>query len=126
MTKKEFSLLSKSQKKLDTYLSGIRSMRKLPGLIVVVDPNRESIAVAEANCLGIPVMALVDTNCDPDLVDHVIACNDDALKCVKLIIQSLAEAILDKKKELGYFSEKKGDNSVVEANKQPDESGDEG
>lgn len=126
MTKKEYSLLSKSQRKLENHLSGIRAMRKVPGLVVVVDPNRESIAVAEANRLGIPVMALVDTNCDPDLVDYVIACNDDALKCVKLIIQELASAALEKKKELGFSLEKKKENPVVEADKQPDESGDEG
>lgn len=126
MTKKEYSLLSKTQKKLDTNLSGIRSMRKLPGLLIVVDPNREEIAVAEANRLGIPVMALVDTNCDPDLIDHVIACNDDALKCVKLIIQALAEAVFQKKKELGFSFEKAVDDSAIAADKQPDDSGDEG
>lgn len=126
MTKKEHSLLSKTQKKLDNHFSGIRSMRKLPGLLVVVDPNREFIAVAEANRLGIPVMALVDTNCDPDLVDHVIACNDDALKCVKLIIQALSTAVLEKKKELGFSLDKKAGNSAIGADKQPDESGDEG
>lgn len=126
MTKKEHSLLSKAQQKLENYLSGIRAMRKLPGLVVVVDPNRESIAVAEANRLGIPVMALVDTNCDPDLIDHVIACNDDALKCVKLIVQCLADAALDQKKQMGYFNEKKLDNPTLEANKQPDQTGDEG
>lgn len=126
MTKKEYSMLSKSQQKLENHLSGVRAMRKLPGLVVVVDPNREEIAVAEARKLGIPVMALVDTNCDPDLIDYVIACNDDALKCVKLIIQSLSEAISEKKKELGIQREKPEENPVVEANKQPDESGDEG
>lgn len=135
MTKKEFSMLSKTQQKLERNLSGIRSMRKPPGLVIVVDPNREQIAVAEARKLGIPVMALVDTNCDPDLVDYVIACNDDALKCVKLIIQSIATAILEKKKELGLLKPKKEEgpvaleekkNPVVEANKEPDESGDQG
>lgn len=125
MTKKEYALLSKDQKKLENHLSGIRSMRKLPGLVVVVDPNRESIAVAEANRLGIPIMALVDTNCDPDQIDYVIACNDDALKCVKLIIQALANAISEKKKELGYF-DKKGESNAVSANKPSDDSGDEG
>ena len=100
LTKKEMILLSREQEKLSRNLSGIRSMRKLPGLIVVVDPSKEHIAVAEANKLGIPVMGLVDTNCDPDPIDYVIACNDDALKSIKLIMQSLMHAILDKKKEL--------------------------
>lgn len=126
MTKKERSVLSKTQEKLDNHLSGIRAMRKPPGLVVVVDPNREQIAVAEAKKLGIPVMALVDTNCDPDLIDYVIACNDDALKCVKLIIQSLASAIVEKKKELGLLKPKTEEKAAVEANKQPDQSGDEG
>ena len=79
--------------------TAIRAMRKPPGLLVVVDPSKEHIAVAEANTLGIPVMALVDTNCDPDPIDYVIACNDDALKSVKLILQTLAQAIIDKKNE---------------------------
>ena len=126
MTKKEYSMLSKSHQKLENNLSGVRSMRKLPGLVVVVDPNREEIAVAEARKLGIPVMALVDTNCDPDLIDYVIACNDDALKCVKLIVQYLADTATAKKKELGLHKPKSEENPVVKANKQPDESGDEG
>ncbi|QVL57628.1 MAG: 30S ribosomal protein S2 [Simkaniaceae bacterium] len=99
-TKKEITLLTKEREKLNRNLSGIRAMRKPPGLIVVVDPNKEHIAVAEANKLGIPVMALVDTNCDPDPIDHVIACNDDALKSIKLIIQAISDAVIDKKGEL--------------------------
>ncbi len=99
-TKKELSLLNKDQIKLDRNLSGIRAMRKIPGLLIVVDPSREHIAVAEANKLGIPVMALVDTNCDPDPIDHIIACNDDALKSIKLILQALTQAIVDKKNEM--------------------------
>ena len=89
VTKKELSLLTKEQIKLDKNLSGIRSMRKVPGLVIVVDPSKEHIAVAEANKLGIPVMALVDTNCDPDPIDYVIACNDDALKSINLILKAL-------------------------------------
>lgn len=100
LTKKELSLLTKDQMKLDRNLSGIRGMRKLPGLVIVVDPSKEHIAVAEANKLGIPVMGLVDTNCNPDPIQYVIACNDDALKSVKLIIQALAQAIIEKKNEM--------------------------
>ena len=99
-TKKELSMLGKERVKLDRNLSGIRAMRKVPGLLIVVDPSMEHIAVAEANKLGIPVMALVDTNCDPDPIDYVIACNDDALKSVKLILQSLMQAIIDKKNDM--------------------------
>ncbi len=100
LTKKELSLLAKKLDKLERNLSGVRSMRKLPGLLVVVDPNQEHIAVKEAKKLGIPVLALVDTNCDPDPIDYIIPCNDDALKSVKLIIQSLTQAIIDKKNAL--------------------------
>ncbi|NNM43179.1 MAG: 30S ribosomal protein S2 [Chlamydiae bacterium] len=99
-TKKELSLLNKEQIKLDRNLSGIRAMRKPPGLVIVVDPSKEHIAVAEAKKLGIPVMGLVDTNCDPDPIDYVIACNDDALKSIKLILQAITQSIIDKKNEL--------------------------
>ena len=81
-------------------------MRKPPGLLIVVDPSQEHFAVAEANKLGIPVMALVDTNCDPDPIDYVIACNDDALKSIKLILQTLVEAIVEKKNEIRLTSGK--------------------
>lgn len=97
-TKKEMTQLTKLQEKLDRNLSGVRTMRKPPGLLVVVDPNKEHIAVAEARKLGIPVMALVDTNCDPDPIDYVIPCNDDALKSVKLVVQAITEVISEQKK----------------------------
>lgn len=100
LTKKEISLMNKEQIKLDRNLSGIRAMRRPPGLVIVVDPSMEHIAVAEANKLGIPVLGLVDTNCDPDPIDYVIACNDDALKSIKLILQSITQAVLEKKAEM--------------------------
>jgi small subunit ribosomal protein S2 len=100
LTKKEVSELGKERIKLDRNLAGIRSMRKLPGLLIVVDPGKEHIAVAEANTLGIPVMALVDTNCDPDPIDYVIACNDDALKSIKVILSSITQAIIDQKNDM--------------------------
>jgi small subunit ribosomal protein S2 len=101
VTKKELSLLTKEQDKLSRNLSGIRAMRKPPGLLIVVDSVKEHIAVLEAKKLGIPVMAIVDTNCDPDLVDYVIAGNDDALKSNQIILQTLAQVIIEKKEELG-------------------------
>lgn len=101
LTKKELSQLAKMQSKLERNLSGIRAMRKVPGLIIVVDPSKEHIAVAEARTLGIPIMAVVDTNCDPDLIDYVIAGNDDALKSNKIILQALTNTIIDKKTALG-------------------------
>lgn len=106
LTKKELSLLSKDQIKLDKNLSGVRGMRKPPGLVIVVDPSKEHLAVAEANKLGIPVMALVDTNCDPDPIEYVIACNDDALKSIKLIVETLTKAIAEKKNDIKVFANK--------------------
>jgi small subunit ribosomal protein S2 len=108
MTKKEISMLSKEQIKLNRNLSGIRAMRKVPGLVVVVDPSHEHIAVCEANKLGIPVMGLVDTNCDPDPIKYVIACNDDALKSIKLILKALTRAAIERKKEM-QIAVSKGD-----------------
>lgn len=123
ITKKELSLLTKEQAKLERNLSGVRSMRKLPGLLIVVDPSSEHIAVAEANKLKIPVMALVDTNCDPDPIQYIIPCNDDALKSVKLIMQELAQAIIDKKNELGYFVEGEEADEEKKAKEMADEEG---
>ena len=120
LTKKELSVLSKEQAKLERNLSGIRAMRKPPGLLIVVDPSTEHIAIAEAKKLGIPVMALVDTNCDPDPIDYVIACNDDALKSIKLILQSLMQAIIDRKNELNVGAAK-GDERGQEEGEQSGE-----
>lgn len=100
LTKKELAMLGKEQEKLNRNLSGIRAMRKIPGLLIVVDPSKEHLAVAEAKKLGIPVMALVDTNCDPDPIDYIIACNDDALKSIKLILTSLTQSMIDKKNDM--------------------------
>jgi small subunit ribosomal protein S2 len=115
LTKKELSLLTKDQIKLEKNLSGIRAMRKLPGLLIVVDPSKEHIAVAEANKLGIPVMALVDTNCNPDPIQYVIACNDDALKSIKIILSALAQAIIDMKNDMMVGISKEGDESQESA-----------
>ncbi len=106
LTKKEVSLLTKDQIKLEKNLSGVRGMRKVPGLVIVVDPSKEHLAVAEANKLGIPVMGLVDTNCDPDPINYVIACNDDALKSIKLILETLVSAIVDKKNDIKVYASK--------------------
>ena len=101
LTKKEMSELGKAQTKLDRNLGGIRAMRKPPGLLIIIDPSKEHLAVAEARKLRIPIMAIVDTNCDPDLIDYVIAGNDDALKSNKTIMQVLTNTIIERKKELG-------------------------
>ncbi|MCH9612385.1 MAG: 30S ribosomal protein S2 [Chlamydiia bacterium] len=123
LNKKELSLLDKSRIKLDKNLSGIRSMRKLPGLVFVIDPAKEHIAVAEARKLGIPVMALVDTNADPDIIDLPIPANDDSIKCVRLIMSALTDVIMKKKKEMNIKSgkDKKEDEKVAVSADKEDE-----
>ncbi|ANH78502.1 SSU ribosomal protein S2p [Candidatus Chlamydia sanziniae] len=101
LTKKETALLAKRHQKLLKNLEGIRYMKKVPGLLIVVDPTYEKIAVAEAKKLGIPVLALVDTNCDPTPIDYVIPCNDDSLKSIRLIINVIKENILNTKYKQG-------------------------
>ena len=95
LPKKEVAKLKLEIEKLDKYLGGIKDMKKLPGAMFVVDPRKEKIAVAEAHKLGIPVVAIVDTNCDPDDVDYVIPGNDDAIRAVKLIASTMANAIIE-------------------------------
>ncbi len=124
LKKKEISVLGKERVKLDRNLSGIRSMRKPPGLLIVVDPSKEHIAVAEANTLGIPIMALVDTNCDPDPIDYVIACNDDALKSIKVILSAITQAIIDQKNDMN-LPVSKGDTDAPPSEGDDDEEGSE-
>lgn len=81
--------------KLEKYLGGIKDMRKLPGAMFVVDPRKERNAILEARKLGIPVVAIVDTNCDPDEVDYVIPGNDDAIRAVRLIASKMADAVIE-------------------------------
>ena len=95
LTKKEATKLKLEIEKLEKYLGGIKDMKKLPGALFVVDPRKEKIAVAEAHKLGIPVVAIVDINCDPDEVDYVIPGNDDAIRAVKLIASTMANAIIE-------------------------------
>jgi small subunit ribosomal protein S2 len=113
LTKKEISILTKLQIKLEKNLSGVRGMRKVPGLVIVVDPSKENIAVAEAKILGIPVMGLVDTNCNPDPIDYVIPCNDDAQRSIKLVLEALTSAIIEKKNELQFFEKDEEDAQEV-------------
>ena len=95
LPKKEAIKLKAEQEKLEKNLSGIKDMKKLPGAMFVVDPRKEHIAVMEARALGIPVVAIVDTNCDPDEVDYAIPGNDDAIRAVKLIASKMADAVLE-------------------------------
>lgn len=95
LPKKEVGKLKLEAEKLTKYLGGIKEMRRLPGAMFVVDPRKEKIAVSEARKLGIPVVAIVDTNCDPDEVDYVIPGNDDAIRAVKLIAATIANAVIE-------------------------------
>jgi small subunit ribosomal protein S2 len=93
LTKKEMLGLKREKEKLEQSLGGIKSMRKLPDAIFVVDPKQEEIAVKEARKLGIPVVAVIDTNCDPDLVDYKVPGNDDAIRAIRLFCSAIADAI---------------------------------
>ena len=95
LPKKEVIKLSLEIEKLEKFLGGIKTMEKLPGALFIVDPRKERIAVAEAKKLGIPVVAIVDTNCDPDDIDYIIPGNDDAIRAVKLISQVMANALIE-------------------------------
>jgi small subunit ribosomal protein S2 len=92
LPKKETIKLTRELQKLEKNLDGIRDMNKLPGAVFVIDPKREHIAVEEARRLGIPIIALIDTNCDPTGIDHVIPANDDAIRSIKLFVSKIADA----------------------------------
>ncbi|GFI62257.1 30S ribosomal protein S2 [Clostridiales bacterium] len=95
LPKKEVALLLHEKEKLDKNLGGIKEMKRIPDVMFVVDPRKEKIAIQEAHILGIPVVAIVDTNCDPEEVDYVIPGNDDAIRAVKLIASKIADAVIE-------------------------------
>ena len=95
LSKKEVLSLRKEMEKLEKYLGGIKDMKKLPGALFIVDPRKERIAVAEAHKLHIPIVAIIDTNCDPDEIDYPIPGNDDAIRAVKLITGRMADAVIE-------------------------------
>ena len=97
LPKKEVAALMHEMEKLEKNLGGIKEMKKIPDLMFVVDTRKEKIAVQEAHTLGIPIVAIVDTNCDPDEIDYVIPGNDDAIRAVKLIASKVADAVLESK-----------------------------
>jgi small subunit ribosomal protein S2 len=103
--KKEILLMEKERIKLDRNLGGIKNMRSLPDVLFVIDPKKEEIAVCEANKLNIPVVALTDTNCDPDGIGYVIPGNDDAIRAIKLISSVIADAVLAGKAKRGEEAE---------------------
>ncbi|MEK7341125.1 MAG: 30S ribosomal protein S2 [Candidatus Binatota bacterium] len=97
LTKKEMLGLRREKEKLEQSLGGIKGMKKLPDAIFVVDPNQEEIAVKEARKLGIPVVAVIDTNCDPDMVDYKVPGNDDAIRAIRLFCAAISDAVIEGK-----------------------------
>jgi small subunit ribosomal protein S2 len=95
LPKKEALVLNRKIEKLQLRLGGIRNMRRLPEILIVIDTRRESTAVKEANTLNIPVMALADTNSDPDVIDYIIPANDDAVRAIKLLVAAMADAVIE-------------------------------
>ena len=95
LPKKEVILLRKEYERLEKFLGGIKDMKTLPGALFIIDPRKERIAVAEARKLGIPIVGIVDTNCDPDEIDYVIPGNDDAIRAVKLLCTKMADAVIE-------------------------------
>ena len=124
MTKKEMMVMKKERERLGRNLAGMKDMKSLPGALVVVDPVREKIAVAEANKMKIPVVAFVDTNGDPDIVQYSIPGNDDAIKAIRVVISVLANAVIEGKQEaIRIFEEKEQaqEQSAPEEEKKPKE-----
>jgi small subunit ribosomal protein S2 len=97
LPKKEVVQLNKELERLEKFLGGIKDMKQLPDALFIIDPRKERIAVAEARKLNIPIVGIVDTNCDPDEIDYVIPANDDAIRAVKLLTAKIADAILESK-----------------------------
>jgi len=115
MTKKEVIKLNLEIEKLEKFLGGIKTMDKLPGALFIVDPKKEKNAVLEARKLGIPIVAIVDTNCDPDEIDYVIPGNDDAIRSVKLISGAIANAVIEARQgEMGETAAETDENTDTE------------
>lgn len=117
---KEVALLTKQQAKLEKFLGGIEDMPRIPDVMFIVDPHKENIAVNEAKKLNIPIVAMVDTNTDPDPIDVIIPSNDDAIRAVRLITAKMADAIVEGKQgeeavSDADFADKKDDNKDSEA-----------
>ncbi|MGD9368401.1 MAG: 30S ribosomal protein S2 [Desulfobacteraceae bacterium] len=112
--KKERLKLGKERAKLDNTLGGIRNMGKLPGAIFIVDPKNEAIAIREGRRLGIPIVAIVDTNCDPDEVDYIIPGNDDAIRAIRLISSRIADACVEGQKKFEERKQAEADKEVEE------------
>jgi small subunit ribosomal protein S2 len=121
LPKKEVSAIEKEKGKLEKNLSGIKDMTSLPGALFIVDPKKERIAVAEAKKLSVPIVAIVDTNCDPDEIDYVIPGNDDAIRAIKLITSKIADAFLEGKETLSKSLAEEAEKTQVEVKIQQEE-----
>lgn len=121
LPKKEVIKLVAERDKLEDTLGGIKEMRTLPGALFIVDPKKEHLAIAEARRLGIPIVAIVDTNCDPDEVDYVIPGNDDAIRAIKLIAGAMADAVIEAREgEEGLAASRAKESDTAAEEKQPE------
>lgn len=128
LPKKEVALLTKEMDKLEKFFGGIEDMPRIPDVLFVVDPKKEKIAVHEANILGIPVVAMVDTNTDPDPIDVVIPSNDDAIRAIRLIAGAMADAVVegqqgqdDESVEVDFKGNADGSEEIVSAEENPED-----
>ncbi len=115
LTKKEVARYETERQRLDKNLSGVKEMNRLPGAIIIIDPKKETIAVLEAGKLSIPIVALVDTNCNPDDIDYVIPGNDDAIRSIKLVTSKMADAVIEGKSILNKTVEEATEKKGIEA-----------
>ena len=123
LSKKEISILEKERTKLDRNLAGIKQMNSVPGAIFVIDPKKEKIAIAEARKLSIPVVAVVDTNCDPDEVDYVIPGNDDAIRAIKLISSKIADSVIEGRNLAAKAANAEAEKAMMEEKVRQEEAG---
>jgi len=123
LSKKEVSLLEKERTKLEKNLTGIKEMSGLPGAVFIIDPKKEKIAIAEARKLSIPVVAVVDTNCDPDEVDYVIPGNDDAIRAIKLIASKMADSVIEGRDVVAKTAAAEAEKTMIKEKVQQEEAG---
>lgn len=125
LPKKETINLIREKDRLLKFLGGIRDMDKLPDAIFVIDPRKENIAIAEARKLNIPIIGIVDTNCDPDEIDHIIPANDDAIRAVRLLTSTIADAVIEGKQGVGSDVAEDEDANLAEENNETAETNEE-
>lgn len=113
LTKKEVLNLRREHERLDKFLGGVKEMKGMPGAMFVVDPKKEKIAIKEARILGIPIIGILDTNCDPDDVDYIIPGNDDAIRAIKLIAGAMSSAVLEAKQGESFDDSEESDGEVA-------------